>query len=150
MDYSFLERLISSKAISCGQLTPKCGVCKKRTQKWGAPQLFLLPVYQDKEYTPSAEYYSKSCYPIMSTGDIPIGRRACRMWVLQCPECGERAVLVVDFLKVRGQEVTEKMTVCDYAPLSELLNGTQTRADDTFSAVQSFEHTETTIQRRYR
>lgn len=44
------------------------------------------------------------------------------MWPLMCPKCEARAVLVVDFLTVRGQEVTEKLEVCDYAPLANLLN----------------------------
>ena len=92
--------------------------------KRGASRLFLLPLYQDKEYTPSAEYYGKACWPIFQVRDIPVGQRACRMWSLVCPECGARAVLVIDFLRVREQEVPEEMVVCDYAPLAGLLNDT--------------------------
>lgn len=142
MDYSFFERLFNSKSIAHGNLTPRCDTCKTRTQKRGLPQLFLLPVYQDKEYTPSADYYAKVCQPIVQYRDIPVGQRACRMWPLECPECGARAVLVVDFLLVRGQEVPEKMTVCDYAPLAGLLNGTRAETAHTASAAQSFGYDE--------
>lgn len=126
MDYSFWERLIDLGRIARGALTPRCDICRTRTQKQGEPQLFLLPVYQDKDYTPSADYYARVCRPISQVNDIPVGQRACRMWSLMCHECGARAVLVVDFLLVRGQEVTEKIEVCDYAPLSGLLNGIYT------------------------
>ena len=126
MDYSFFERFISSKYIARGELTPRCDICRTRTQKRGVSYLFLLPVYQDKDYTPSADYYRKVCRPILQVRDIPVGQRACRMWPLVCPKCGEQAVLVVDFLMVRGQEVPEKIVVCDYTPLAGLLNGAHT------------------------
>ena len=124
MDYSFWDRLTGGKFIARGELTPRCDMCRTRMKKRGASRLFLLPAYQDKEYTPSAEYYGKACWPISQVKDIPVGQRACRMWSLVCPECGARAVLVVDFLLVREQEVPEEMVVCDYAPLAGLLNGT--------------------------
>ena len=120
MDYSFWERLTYSKCIARGNLTPRCDKCRTRTQKEGAPALFLIPLYNDKEYTPSADYYSRVCRPILQVCDIPIGQRACRMWPLVCPECLTRAVLVVDFLMVRGQEVTENIVVCDHASLAGL------------------------------
>ena len=133
MDYSFWERLTNSKRIARGTLTPRCDSCRTRTQKQGASRLFLLPVYQDKDYTPSADYYSRSCWPVLQVSDIPIGQRACRMWPLMCPECGTRAVLVVDFLRVRGQEVTEKLVVCDYAPLASLLMSSPAESTHTAS-----------------
>lgn len=142
MDYSFWERLTGGKQIAQGVLTPRCDVCRTRTQTSGSAQLFLLPVYQDKDYTASAEYYSKNCRPISQMQDIPVGQRACRMWPLSCPGCGARAVLVVDFLMVRGQEVPEKLEVCDHAPLSGLLYGTSPAPAQTASGIQSFEHTE--------
>ena len=111
-------------------------------EKRGASQLFLLPVYQDKEYEPSAEYYGKVCWPISQMTDIPVGQRACRMRPLMCPECEARAVLVVDFLFVRGQGVPEKIVVCDYAPMAGLFSGAHPRASHMASAAQSFEHEE--------
>ena len=140
MDYSFLERLTGSKRIASGELTPRCDICRTRTQNQGSPRLFLLPVYQDKDYTPSANYYSRNCWPISQVMDIPVGQRACRMWQLKCPKCGKRAVLVVDFLLVRGQEVPEKLEVCDYAPLGGLLDGTDVETSHTAPAAQSFEY----------
>ena len=142
MDYSFWERLTGSKRIARGELTPRCDICRTRTLRRGAPQLFLLPIYQDKDDTPSANYYSKTCRPILQVREIPVGQRACRMWPLICPECGARAVLVVDFLLVRGQEVPEKTVVCDYAPLAGLLNGTHPEKAHTASAAQSFGYEE--------
>lgn len=138
MDYSFFERLFNGTSISRGGFTPKCDVCRTRTQIQGMPQTFLLPVYQDKEYTASAEYYAKVCQPLLQGGYISVGQRACRMWPLVCPKCGARAVLVVDFLLVRGQEVTEKIEVCDYAPLAYLLSGFNTGTSQNSSSVQSF------------
>ena len=144
MDYSFWDRLTGSKQIAHGNLTPRCDMCKTRTQMRGAPRLFLLPVYQDNDYTPSADYYGKNCRPILHVRDIPVGQRACRMWQLVCPQCGAQAVLVVDFLMVRGQELTEKLEVCDYyAPLTNLLNGSNTEITHTASSVQTFGYTET-------
>ena len=142
MDYSFWERLTGSGRIVRGELTPRCDMCRARMEKRGASQLFLLPVYQDKEYEPSAEYYGKACWPIAQLKDIPVGQRACRMWPLICPQCGARAVLVVDFLLVRGQEVPEKIVVCDYAPVAGLFSGAPPGASHTASTVQSFEHGE--------
>ena len=144
MDYSFFERLTGSKSIAGGLLAPKCDMCRTRTQKWGAPQLFLLPVYQDHDYTPSADYYSRNCRPISKATDIPIGQRACRMWQFVCPECGARAVSIVDFLLVRGQEITEKLVVCDYAPLAGLLNDFSAESAPVTSGVRSFGYKDTT------
>lgn len=140
MDYSFWERFTGSKFIARGELTPRCGVCKTRVQKQGAPRLFLLPIHQDKDYTPSADYYGMACWPITQTERIPVGRRACRMWPLVCPECGARAVLVVDFLLVRGQEIPEKMVVCEYAPLASLLNNASVETVSTASKAQAFRY----------
>ena len=140
MDYSFFERLTDSKRIARGNLTPRCDVCRTRTQTQGTPHLFLLPVYQDKDYTPSADYYRRNCWPISQVRDIPIGQRACRMWQLECPKCGKRAVLVVDFLLVRGQEVTEKLEVCDYAPMGGLFDSPHTETAHKTPAAQSIEY----------
>ena len=140
MDYSFWERLKASKLIARGELTPRCDECRTRTKKRGASRLFLLPVYQDKDYTPSADYYSMACWPIARTEDIPTGQRACRMWPLVCPECGARSVLVVDFLLVRGQELTEKTVICEYAPLASLLNDAPLEAVPTTSKTRPFRY----------
>ena len=142
MDYSFWERLTSAKHIARGDLTPRCDICRTRTQKQASSRLFLLPVYNDKDYTPSAEYYSRVCRPISQVKDIPVGQRACRMWPLICPSCGARAVLVVDFLTVRGQEVTEKLEVCEYAPLVGLLNAFTPQAPTSSGTAQSFGYEE--------
>lgn len=143
MDYNFWERLTGAKRIAQGLLAPRCD-CRVRTQSYGAPQLFLLPVYQDHDYTPSADYYSRNCRPISQVREIPIGQRACRMRQFVCPECGTRVVSVVDFLLVRGQEITEKITVCEYAPLAGLLNAPRTEFAPADSGVCSFGYKDTT------
>lgn len=140
MDYSFWERLTGGKFIARGELTPRCDECGARTKKRGAPRLFLLPVYQDKDYTPSGDYYGVACWPIAQTGDIPVGQRACRMWPLVCPNCGARAVLVTDFLLVRGQEVPEKTVVCEYAPLANLLSSAPAETVCTASKARLFRY----------
>lgn len=140
MNYSFWERLTGDKFIARGELTPRCDRCRTRTQKQGAPRLFLLPIIQDKDYTPSADYYGMACWSIPGVEGIPVGRRACRMWPIKCPKCGTRAVLVVDFLLVRGQEVPEKTVVCEYAPLASLLNDAPSEAVPTTSKTRPFRY----------
>lgn len=142
MGYSFWDRLTMGKDIACGGWMPRCEVCRARMRKRGMPRLFLLPVHQNKSYEASATYYSKVCRPLAKVEDIPVGQRACRMWPLVCPECEARAVLVVDFLRVRGQEVPEETVVCDYAPLAALLNGTGLEKGPVASEIQSFGYEE--------
>lgn len=142
MDYTLWERVTAGKRIAQCELTPRCDLCKARTHILSAPQLFLLPVHNDKRYTPSAEYYSRACRPLARVEDIPIGQRACRMWPLVCPKCEARAVLVVDFLRVRGEEVPEETVVCDYAPLAAVLNGAGPAGGAAAPGVQSFGHRE--------
>lgn len=140
MDYTFWERLLWNKPIARGERMPRCDTCRTRMQRKGAPRLFLLPVYNDKSYEFSAGYYAKSCRPLSRAEDIPVGQRACRMWPLACPACGARAVLVVDFLRVRGQEVPEAAVVCEYAPLAGLLHGTPTEAGCDAQKGQAFRY----------
>ena len=102
----------------------------------------MLPIHQDNHYEASAEYYRKACYPIGRVEEIPVGQRACRMWPLVCPECGARMVLVVDFLRVRGQEVPEETVVCAYTPLAALLNGGRPENGPSAPVVQSFGYEE--------
>lgn len=142
MNYTLWERLTGGALIPRGELTPRCDVCRARTRKRGEPRLFLLPIHQDKDYTPSAEYYASACRPLERVEDIPVGQRACRMWALECPQCGEQAVLVADFLRVRGQEVPEQTAVCDYAPLAGLLRGTRLKHGPPSPGIQSFEYQE--------
>lgn len=118
--YTFWERLTAERDIAGGRLFPRCTGCRTRMLLFAPPLLTLLPVYSDHDYTPSAEYYRRHLTPIRQTADIPVARRACRLWPLYCPVCGARAVLATDFLPVRGQEVPEKATVCQYEPLADL------------------------------
>ncbi len=100
---------------------PKCALCRSRMEKQDRPLLFLLPLYHDDEYIPSAAYYNRHCTPIEDVSQIPTGRRACRLWVCVCPSCGRRKIAVEDFLRVRDVELSEKYTIYEEAELSSLL-----------------------------
>lgn len=89
----------------------KCPHCKTVQEKSTDCKLFLIPVFHGNTYKPSKEYYIKNCFPIDSTRVIPTGRRACRILYLTCPSCGNRRVLVEDFLKVRETEVVKNCNV---------------------------------------
>ncbi len=43
---------------------PKRKTCKKRLEQMGPPRLFLLPVYSDKRYSASADYFKQNCVPV--------------------------------------------------------------------------------------
>lgn len=109
--------------LRLGKKAPKCKSCRKRMEKQERPLLFLLPLYHDDAYTPSASYYSKYCRMIDDMTQIPAGQRACRMWTCVCQQCGQKKVLVEDFLQVHGEEVPEKYVIYDMAELSSLFYG---------------------------
>lgn len=116
----FLGFVIGPLLLRWGGKAPKCKDCRKRMEKLDRPSLFLLPLYHDQDYTPSAGYYTKYCKTIDSESQIPAGQRACRMWMCVCHQCGQRKVLVEDFLQVHGEEVLEKYVTYDMAELSSL------------------------------
>lgn len=43
------------------------------------------------------------------------------MWICVCPQCGQRKVIVEDFLRVRDEEVLEKYVVLEENELAPLL-----------------------------
>ena len=107
MLYDLLELLLGPLLTKQEQKMPKCKACKKRMEQMGPPRLFLLPVYSDGRYSASADYFKEHCVPIQRVEEIPTARRACRVWLLRCPVCGEEKLLVQDFLRVRAEEVLE-------------------------------------------
>ena len=103
-------------------ITPNCKACRIRMEKTGPARLFLLPCWHGESYQPSAEYYLRNCSgPIAGVEEIPTGRRACRVQLCRCPQCGVRRVMVQDFLQVRGAEYHIYRRDYDIQELSALL-----------------------------
>lgn len=127
MVYRLLDVLFGNLLMKEAKKAPKCKTCKKRMEKQGAPRLFLLPVHNDEAYSASASYFKQNCVPIQTEADIPTARRACRVWLLRCPVCGEEKLLVQDFLRVRAEEVLEGSYLYDK---QELWNRSYCQADE--------------------
>lgn len=120
MIYRILDNLIGNFLIDSAKKPPKCKGCRSRMVKTGAPSLFLLPVYNDNNYNASADYYRNNCVLISDINEIPTGQRACWLWMIECPTCSQRKILVQDFLYVRGEEVIELQKTFDCRDLEIL------------------------------
>ena len=81
--------------------------------------LYLIPAKFGEEHEESAEYYIKNGVKIDSTEQIPNGNRACRMFIFQCQSCGHKKVSVVDFLKVRDNELVKGGDIYPYEKFRE-------------------------------
>lgn len=103
-----------NKAAEKGNTCDKC----KGAMDTVSETLCLIPVSFDHEHDRSAEYYIINATPIQSVEQIPTGNRACRIAVLKCRICGCREVGVVDFLRVRDNEITENIDIFPYEPFS--------------------------------
>lgn len=68
------------------------------------PYLFLIPVSFGDVYSDAENYLRSHMTPIMDKGQIPTGRRACKVKVFECSRCNNRQVEITDFLQVRGEE----------------------------------------------
>ena len=71
-------------------------------------------MHRQQEHEESAEYYISNAKRIESEEQIPNGNRACRMYVFQCQDCGHKMVSVVDFLKVRENELIKGGDIYPY------------------------------------
>lgn len=100
---------------------PKCSKCKGSMQT-ESTYLYLLPISFGAEHEECAEYYLNNAVPIDDVEDIPTGRRACYIKVLRCSDCSRREVSVIDFLKVREDEVPKSAGCYPYEPFREFLN----------------------------
>lgn len=101
--------------------TQKCKNCKG-TMVAGEHFLFLLPLHFDEKYKPSPEYYKENMVQIYSEAEIPEGRRACHLYVFQCRDCGYKNVSVIDFLRVRDNEVLKESDIYPYEDFREYLD----------------------------
>lgn len=99
-----------------------CDLCKG-VQNELETKLFLIPVQFDHSYDKSAAYYINNTTPINSEEDIPSGNRAVRMTILMCRNCAAKEVVVVDFLKVRDNEVFKGCEVYPYEKFREFFEG---------------------------
>lgn len=98
------------------------------------PYLFLLPISFGTKYEDPQNYLLTHMRPILGKGEIPSGRRACHVEVLQCGKCGKRQVQITDFLQVRGEETLEGTYTFPIEPFGPLLSrwdelGRRPRAD---------------------
>ncbi len=117
--FRFVFPLIPKLIISINEKTGiKCDNCKSKMQDT-AKYLFLIPACLDEKHEENAEYYIRNATPIQNTDQIPSGNRACYMYLFQCPNCGEKKVSVVDFLKVRDTEMLKGGNIYPYEKFQE-------------------------------
>lgn len=90
-----------------------CDVCKGNMQEI-REDFGLLPVRFDQSHDRSASYYIHSTTPVKELSQIPSGSRACKIYLLQCQNCGIKEVAVMDILPVRGQEILKNADVFPY------------------------------------
>ena len=95
-----------------------CDVCKGNMQEL-REDFRMLPVRFDEKHDRSASYYIRSGTPVNDLSQVPSGRRACKMYLLQCQTCGCREVAVIDILPVRGQEILKNADVFPYEEFRE-------------------------------
>lgn len=95
-----------------------CDVCKGNMIEL-SEHLRLLPVRFDEKHDCSAEYYIHSTIPVKELSQVPSGSRACKIYLLQCQNCGIKEVAVIDILPVRGQEVLKNADVFPYEKFRE-------------------------------
>lgn len=112
-------RIAVSKAAEKGNICDKC----KGVMDTVSEELYLIPVCFDHQHDRSAEYYIRNSTRIASVEQIPTGNRACRIVLLKCRICGCQEVGVVDFLRVRDQEITENIDIFPYEPFSCFFEG---------------------------
>ena len=110
----FIAPLLMRAGIHFGEKSlQKCKACKGKMAEAGE-HLYLLPVKVDAKHEESAEYYIRNAKKIRSVDEIPAGTRACRMFIFECQNCGNKIVSVVDFLRVRDDEVLEGGDIYPY------------------------------------
>lgn len=90
-----------------------CDACRTKLENTES-HLYLIPVYFDHGHENSAQYYAANARPIADRELIPSGQRACWMHIFTCPTCGSKKVSVVDFLRVRDQDLPKGGGVFPY------------------------------------
>lgn len=95
-----------------------CDACKGSMIEV-SEHLRMLPVRFDESHDRSSEYYIHSTMAIDDISQVPAGSRACKIFLLQCQNCGCKEVAVMDFLPVRGQEILKNADVFPYEKFRE-------------------------------
>ena len=90
-----------------------CDVCKGNMLEL-REDFRLLPVRFDESHDRSAGYYIHSTTPVKDLSQVPSGSRACKIYLLQCQNCGCKEAAVIDILPVRGQEILKNADVFPY------------------------------------
>ena len=93
--------------------TQKCKKCKGEMIAVKSYE-YLIPARFDEEHEESVDYYIQNVKPIKDSSEIPAGNRACYIHLFQCQGCGHKNVSVVDFLKVRDQEILKGGDIYPY------------------------------------
>lgn len=115
----FFSPLIKGALLSAAEKdAEKCKLCKGKMIDT-VSYLYLIPVQFGNEHEESAEYYINNATRIESVDQIPNGNRACRMYVFQCQNCGHKKISVVDFLKVRDNEIVKGGDIYPYEKFSD-------------------------------
>ncbi|MBE5930363.1 MAG: hypothetical protein E7268_04770 [Lachnospiraceae bacterium] len=95
-----------------------CDVCKGNMIEL-SEHFRILPVRFDEKHDCSAEYYIHSTTPVKELSQVPSGSRGCKIYLLQCQNCGCKEVAVIDILPVRGQEILKNADVFPYEEFRE-------------------------------
>lgn len=118
----FFSPLIKDALLNAAEKdAEKCKVCKGKMTDTMC-YLYLIPAQFSDEHEESAEYYINNATRIESVDQIPNGNRACRMYVFQCQSCAHKKVSVVDFLKVRDNEIVKGGDIYPYEEFKDFFN----------------------------
>lgn len=102
-----------------------CDACKGSMIEV-SEHLRMLLVRFDESHDRSSEYYIHSTMAIDDISQVPAGSRACKIFLLQCQNCGCKEVAVMDFLPVRGQEILKNADVFPYEEFRVFYETTET------------------------
>ena len=117
----FFRPLLFNTLLKVGEKSAeKCKMCKGKMVDTTS-YLFLIPAKFDDEHEESAEYYINNATRIENEEQIPNGNRACRMYLFQCQDCGHKMVSVVDFLKVRENQLIKGGDLYPYEKFEDFL-----------------------------
>lgn len=97
-----IEHIVINRAINSDAKRPDC---KGTMVQEGESKLYLIGAYIDQTHPETKEFYQSTAVRLMNENEIPSGRRTCYMSVFRCQECGQRRVHVLDFLRVRENDI---------------------------------------------
>lgn len=119
-----LSRILSPIVnwFSKREFSPKCVHCSAQTEPHeGQELLFLLPIMVNDGYNATEKFFVTQAKKIRSVEEIPAGQRACWLKCYSCPNCHERAVVINDFLHVRGEQLLKGRYVYEYKKFEQFV-----------------------------